>query len=67
MTAEAIKFDPNCTGCGKPLQLDEMHYYEDPDRPGTATCNDCEGQWMADVDAYQRGELDEFPQRRSRG
>lgn len=63
MSAERINFNPNCFKCGKKLQLDEMHYYEDPDNPGNATCDECERAWMESVDAWHRGKLVDFPTR----
>lgn len=63
MPDQAINFNQNCTGCGKALTLDEMHYYEDPDNPGNATCNDCEGKWMEAVESWKRGEREDFPTR----
>jgi hypothetical protein len=63
MSATPISFNPHCTGCGAKLTLEEMHYYESPDHPGTATCEACEGKWMEEVDAWKRGERDEFPYR----
>lgn len=63
MSAHAINFNPNCTGCGKPLDLDEMHYYEDPDNPGNATCNECEGKWMQEMNDWWCGNRDDMPTR----
>lgn len=61
MSATALATSPNCSQCGKPLTLDEMHYLDAGD--GTATCSDCESKWMAEVEAWKRGDRDEFPHR----
>lgn len=59
--AQQVNVAQTCRKCGKPLPLEEMHYYAAED--GTATCNDCEGEWMEDVAAWRRGEKAEFPAR----
>jgi hypothetical protein len=61
VSAEAITTTPDCSRCAKPLTLEEMHYLCNGD--GTAQCQECEGQWMADVAAWRRGEREDFPQR----
>lgn len=59
MSAELLKTAGTCRRCKASLTIEEMHYFAAAD--GTATCNACEGQWMADVAAWRRGELDDFP------
>lgn len=61
MTAEALNVSTSCRKCGAPLTIEEMHYYDAGD--GTATCNACEAQWLAEVEAWRRGERNEFPRR----
>lgn len=40
MTAEALRMEPNCKACGRPLTLIEMHLNDELD--GTARCDECD-------------------------
>lgn len=59
MTAELLTTERQCFRCGSSLTLEEMHYYERPD--GSATCNECEGKWLMEVEEWRSGEREDFP------
>ena len=61
MSAELINgCTTHCLGCGKELNIAEIHYY------GT-TCNECEGKWLAAMDAWRHGLLEDYPPRPGEG
>jgi hypothetical protein len=41
-----------CTGCGKPLTLEEIEYYE-------VKCEQCERAWMQQIDNWLAGKEDQ--------
>lgn len=57
--AERVNVAQHCKKCNAPLTLEEMHYYDRGD--GTATCNTCEEQWMAEMAAWKRGDRESMP------
>ena len=58
---ELLKTTMRCRKCGKPLDLEEMHYYAEED--GSATCNDCESQWLHEITDWKNGQSEMLPQR----
>lgn len=51
--ALAVTMKSTCRTCGSALTLEEMHYYDHGD--GSATCNRCEGKWMAEMAEWKSG------------
>lgn len=59
--ALVLDVDKNCRSCGKPLTLEEMHYYAYEDN--SATCTECETKWMEAVAAWRDSGKGEMPPR----
>ena len=62
MTAEAISSPLKCRNCGAGLSLEELHYYDDPERGG-ASCDKCNGAWLVAIQEWLagKGSDDDFP------
>jgi transposase len=51
--SELLAMKPTCRNCEAVLEIDEIHYYDHGD--GTATCNNCEADWLAAINAWRSG------------
>lgn len=61
MSGELIQINQNCRNCSSPLNIEEMHYYNQGD--GTASCEKCEQEWMKEIEEWREGEREQMPQR----